>query len=321
MKFTIPFKIKKVVLFLIILLFFGIPVFAQNEDLDIKDYGFQITEMSIPKLAPTGYKSILTVELNDPLYPKKEYEVGFWIIGKQLRDRGYSYPIVVFPSNFMGRVEREVFDLVESVDIMPALKVNPPPSYSGQGHFKYIIRPDTLYNYVTVALKNSDGGQTPIDFQKDVTVTGVFVRPLRAKTNERLAIAESDEKIAKIQTDSIPEVLAERKLMDSNKSYTVSESSLQIGLYDHRNIDNDIVTIYLNQKIIVENLQLKRKKQFFEILLKPGENTITLHAENLGEVAPNTAAILIKSRSEEFMAVLESDLGQSEFFTIVYRPE
>jgi len=316
-----PFTIKRTFLSLILLMIFNFSMSSQDKELDIDDYGFQITKMSISKLAPTGYESILTVKLDNPLNAKKEYEVGFWIIGKQLRDRGYSYPIEVFPSNFIGMVNREIFDLVESVDIMPTLKVNPPPSYTGQGHFKFTIRPDTLYNYITVALKNDDWGQTPIDFRKDVTVTGVFVRPLRAKPNDGLPTTEVDEEIVKVQVDSIPEILAERKLMDSKKSYTVSESTIEIGLYDHRNIDKDVVTIYLNDKIIDENLQLKRKKQFYEIQLNPGKNIIALHTENLGEVAPNTAAILIKSKSQEFIAVIESDLGQSEFFTIVYEPE
>lgn len=109
--------------------------------------------------------------------------------------------------------------------------------------------------------------------------------------------------------------------MDSKKSYTISEKSLQIGLYDHRNIDKDVVTIYLNDSIVVESLQLERKKKFFDIELRPGKNTITLHAENLGDVGPNTAAILIKSKKQEFMAVLVSDLGQSQFFTLVYEEE
>ncbi|MGS0524978.1 hypothetical protein ACU8V7_06990 [Zobellia nedashkovskayae] len=85
-----------------------------------------------------------------------------------------------------------------------------------------------------------------------------------------------------------------------------------------RRIDNDIVTIYLNGEIAVEHVQLKSKKQFFDLTLEPGQNIITLHAENLGEVAPNTAAILIKTETEEFMAVLESDLGQSSYFKLLY---
>ncbi|MGI9553034.1 MAG: hypothetical protein ACR2MT_17645 [Aurantibacter sp.] len=307
------FKLKKTASILIVLTISAYALQGQKENPGTKDYGFQITELGIPKLAPSGYESILTVELNNPLHPKKEYEMGFWIIGKQLQDRGYSYPIAVFPSNFMGSVTRDVFKLVESFDLMPKLTVNPPPSYTGRGHFTFIIRPDTLYNHVTVALKNNNLGKSPINFREDVTVTGVFVRPFAAKTSD-------NNQAVPTQVD-LPEKIAERQLIDSNENYFVSEKEIQIGLYDHRNIDSDVVTIYLNDEIIIESLQLKRKKQFFDVQLKPGNNTITLHAENLGEVAPNTAAILIKSKSKEFMAVLESDLGQSEYFTLICEPK
>ncbi|TMM58087.1 hypothetical protein FEE95_01280 [Maribacter algarum] len=303
---------------LFIFLFYVILLQAQKEKLTVKDYGFQITEMGIPKRAPSGYESILTVKLNKPLYPKKAYEVGFWIIGRQLRNQGYSYPINIFPSNFMGPVNGQVFDQVESIEILPALKVLPPPSYSGRGHFTFVIRPDTIYNYITIALKNSDWGRSPINFSKDVTVTGVFVRPFTEKQKEEDKIIENNERII-IPEETLPNKIAERVLIDSKKSYSISERIISIGLYDHRNIDKDRVTIYHNDKIVVQNLELKRKKKMFEIRLEPGANRITLHAKNLGEVAPNTAAILIKTKTQEYEAVLASDLGQSQYFTLIYK--
>ena len=285
-----------------------------------KDFGFQITEMGIPKLAPSGYESILTVKLNKPLYPKQAYEVGFWIIGRQLRDRGYSYPITIFPSNFMDSVDEQIFNQVESVEILPALEVLPPPSYSGRGHFTFVIRPDTIYNYLTVVLKNRNWGRSSINFREDVTVTGVFVRPLAEKREKEQEAVVKDKPVA-TPKEVVPEKVAERILIDSKKSYSISERKVTIGLYDHRNIDKDRVTIYLNDKIVVENLELKRKKKMFDIVLQPGKNLIMLHAENLGEVAPNTAAILIKSNSQRYEAVLVSDLGQSQYFTLICEPE
>lgn len=291
---------------------------GQNEELTIEDYGFQIKQLSLAKLAPYGYEAVHTVELTNPLYAGKAYEVGFWIFGKQLTDRSYSFPINVFPSNFMGRVDEMVFELVESVDIMPSLQVSPPPSYTSKGHFKFIIRPDTLYSQITIVLKNRDWGQgSIINFNEDITVTGVFVKPLKEQRNKEMTVVEIEKSVS-LNEETIPEKIAERILIDSKKSYSVSEQNISIGLYDHRNIDKDRVTIYLNNKIVVENLELKRKKKIFNIKLKPGKNLIALHAENLGEVAPNTAAILIKSKSKEYEAVLASDLGQSQYFTLIY---
>lgn len=287
---------------------------GQEKELTIADYGFQINENSISKKAPSGYESVLTVDLNNPLLPDKAYEVGFWIFGRQLQDRGYSYPIQVFPSNFIAQVKPEVFRLVKANDIMPKLEVNPPPTYKTQGHFTFVIRPDTIYHQVTVALKLDQMMRPPINIKKDVTVTGLFVQPL-LENAETITEDKQGEIIAKT-----PKAIAARKLIDSEKSYTVSQNEVTIGLYDHRNIDKDRVTIYLNNTILVKDLELKKKKKFFKASLKPGKNTITLHAENLGEVAPNTAAISISTKSQEFMGVLESDLGQSQFFTIIYEP-
>jgi len=127
----------------------------------------QITELSSPQLAPNGYESILSVKLDQPLKPEKAYEVGFWIIGRQLKDRGYSYPINVFPSNSIASVDEQVFNQVESsAEVLPVLEVLPPPSYSGRGHFTFIIRPHSDYNYVTIALKNRDASLSTINFRK-----------------------------------------------------------------------------------------------------------------------------------------------------------
>jgi len=304
---------------LVALVFSAYRLTAQQSEAEKRDYGFQITEMSIPKLAPDGYESVKTVALRKPLYPGKAYEVGFWIFGPQLPDRGYSFPLQVFPSNFMGAVNREIFKLVEANEIMPKLAVSPPPSYTSRGHFTFVIRPDTLYNYVTVALKVANWERPPIDLRNDITVTGVFVRPvLNTIKKELKTTIKEPTPILKTSKEKLPETLAERLLIDSEKSYTVADSEISIGLYDHRNIDRDRVTIYLNEQIITKNYELKRKKKFFEAQLRPGKNTITLHAENLGEVSPNTAAIVIKSNSKEFRAVLESDLGTSQYFTLVY---
>ncbi len=195
------------------------------------DYGFRLTALGIPISAPDGYESAQTFELNHPLQPEMAYEIGFWIIGKQLQDRGYSYPI---------------------------------------------------------------------DFRQDVTVTGVFVRPIAS---------EAQEQDYEIIANTASERIAERILIDSKKKYIVGQPHISIGLYDHRNIDKDVVTIYVNDKIVIENLGLKRQRYFFEVPLRPGANTITLHAENLGKVSPNTAAIIIKSDSKEYAAILGIGLG------------
>ncbi len=272
-----------------------------------------LSELEVPQIAPVGYESIVSAKLSEALQSGVAYEIGFWIFGRQLPDQSYSYPIAVFPSG-QSISNENVLDIVEAVQPQPQLEVHPPPTYATRGHFTFIIRPDQAYDHVTIALKNKSNQPSPIDFNKDITVTGIAVKPLPSR---------SKEKTSPVKTEGVthtppPDKIADRILIDSEKSYTVLVDEIQLGLYDHRRIDNDIVTIYLNGIVAVKHVKLKRKKQFFDLALQLGKNIITLHAENLGEVAPNTAAILIKTKKQEFMAVLESDLGQSSYFTLVY---
>ncbi|NNE76692.1 MAG: hypothetical protein HKN31_06420 [Pricia sp.] len=293
---------------------------AQRTNPSKPENAVQILEMDAPKKLPLGYESIVSFELSTPLESGKAYEVGFWIFGRQLQEQGYSYPIVLFPSYNTASIKRNVLKEVEANDSLPKLEVKPPPSFTAKGHFTFTVRPNQRYNTITIALEHTSRKKAPIDFQRDITVTGMFVRALLDR-NEKRKLNAVNKLITTNPPRLLPETLAERKLMNSQKSDTLSERRVRIGLYDHRNIDKDIVTIYLNDKIVVAQLELNQKKQFFDITLRPGLNTITLHAENLGEVAPNTAAILIKGKTKEFFAVLESDLGQSQYFTLICNPE
>ncbi len=313
--------------FITVLIIAGPVLYAQQNNNHKRDSGIQISVLDLTETAPEGYVAIKTVKLNTPLRPDSIYELGFWIFGPQPKVKGYSFPIQVFPSNRSDLVEPNIFDLVSPTTDFPKLEMKPPPSYTSKGHFTFVIRPDTLYHYMTIALRAKNSELPPIQLKSDITVTGIFVRPLPEIKEEETedtteSIAESTVPLPAVRAESAERAeRAERKLINSNKSYSVAERELSIGLFDHRNIDNDRVTIYLNDDILVKDLTLKKQKQFFKATLRPGKNTITLHAENLGEVAPNTAAILIKNQSQEFMAVLESDLGASQFFTLIYNPD
>ncbi|WP_289061650.1 hypothetical protein [uncultured Zobellia sp.] len=275
------------------------------------------SELEMPQRAPLGYESIVTVKLKEPLQLGKAYEIGFWIFGRQLPDQSYSYPIAVFPSDH-GTINANVLDSVDAVQSEPELTVHPPPSYTSRGYFTFTIRPDKAYDHVTIALKIESKQSSLIDFNKDITVTGIAVKALPSRPKDKTGLLKKE----RVTHTNPPDKIADRILIDSKKTYTVREKRVRLALYDHRRIDDDIVTIYLNGTVAIQHIKLKRKKQFFNLTLQPGKNTITLHAENLGEVAPNTAAILIQTKTEEFMAVLESDLGQSSYFTLVYqKPE
>lgn len=89
-----------------------------------------------------------------------------------------------------------------------------------------------------------------------------------------------------------------------------------ISLWDHKKIDGDIISFYVNGKKVVSEHTLdgpNNKKTFDITLSNNGYNYVTLLAHNLGNISPNTAAVSING--EEF--TLRSNLKTNGAFDIV----
>ena len=135
-----------------------------------------------------------------------------------------------------------------------------------------------------------------------------------------LPVTETSESLSpQIQVENLPLASSKDKrlLKASTTTISVEQATARIGLYDHKRVDGDIVTIFLNDRILVENHLLTKAVAYFELPLNTGENSIVLFAENLGRVVPNTAAIIIESGQQREEVVLRSDLEQSEYFTVI----
>lgn len=120
-----------------------------------------------------------------------------------------------------------------------------------------------------------------------------------------------------------PRVLRERENNLVRTIYT-DEEDIQIDIYDNGTIDNDTISLYHNNKLVVSNARLS----YTPITYKLKCNAVDYHhefvivAENLGEIPPNTALMVItvgktKKRFEIFLASNES---RNAKVVIEYRP-
>lgn len=103
----------------------------------------------------------------------------------------------------------------------------------------------------------------------------------------------------------------DRKVNISKQIRTKSKSA-QIKFWDHGKIDNDIISIYLNGKKIVDNVKLSGIKEEISIELNDEQNYFVFHAENLGEIPPNTASFEIEHDGKTENVVLNGDLNHSD---------
>jgi len=100
----------------------------------------------------------------------------------------------------------------------------------------------------------------------------------------------------------------------------VDESKIKIMLWDKNRMDGDLVSIYLNGKLIEENLEVSKIKKEINIQLQTGSNLIVMHAINLGRIPPNTATIGTDKTKRKFTTLI-SDLKKSGAFEIIYNPD
>ncbi len=93
----------------------------------------------------------------------------------------------------------------------------------------------------------------------------------------------------------------------------VSGGPLKLQLYDNGSIDYDSVSVYLNDQILIPKVKLDHKAIRKTILLDSTRdyNEITMFAENLGTIPPNTAALIIYDGEKRHELILTSDLNKS----------
>ncbi len=103
----------------------------------------------------------------------------------------------------------------------------------------------------------------------------------------------------------------------------VSERKLTLRVYDNGIVDNDSVSIFYNGKLIAEKKRLSEKP--FQIDLELDENAplheITMFAENLGTIAPNTALIVVTTGTERYELHSSASLTENAVITFEYKPK
>ena len=124
------------------------------------------------------------------------------------------------------------------------------------------------------------------------------------------------------QIDLLPSKVEERKVVIKKQSIEVESNKVLLEIFDHKKEDGDIVSLNFNGKWILKKKKLaKRPFKFVIELNEKGENYLLLHAENLGEIPPNTIAVRYYLEGRPKLVVLNSDLDQSEMILLKSKSE
>ncbi len=107
---------------------------------------------------------------------------------------------------------------------------------------------------------------------------------------------ETQETEATSKKIQIPKVLIERE-NNLVRTITTSEENIQVDFYDNGTIDNDTISVYHNNELVISNGRLTYSALTIKIKCTKTDNhhEIVVVAENLGDIPPNTAYMVVQA--------------------------
>lgn len=104
----------------------------------------------------------------------------------------------------------------------------------------------------------------------------------------------------------------------------VDTGTIRLDFYDNAQIDGDSITVTLDNKVLVSNQKLGIRPITMDVKvdLEHTEQEITMIADNLGSIPPNTAMLIVTAGNRKYRLFLTSDKQKSAQVRIIYeKPE
>ena len=115
-------------------------------------------------------------------------------------------------------------------------------------------------------------------------------------------VASGDKK-----TNAAPDI--QGRSVKEIKTINVKNKKFTVDVYDDGDIDNDIVSVYYNGVQIITKKSLSTNPLSLTLTVEPGKsNELVLFAENLGNIPPNTALMIINDGPNRHEVRLSADM-------------
>lgn len=100
----------------------------------------------------------------------------------------------------------------------------------------------------------------------------------------------------------------------------VDTGMLKLEFYDNAEIDGDSITVTLDNKTLVSNQRLGIRPivMYVKVDLEHPEQELTMIADNLGSIPPNTAMLIVTAGKRKYHLFLSSDKQKSAQVRIIY---
>jgi hypothetical protein len=111
--------------------------------------------------------------------------------------------------------------------------------------------------------------------------------------------------------DTIP--MVETRQKNYIREIVLDNDHIRVEIYDNGTIDYDSISLHLNGKEVLAKTMLNHRSVKINLQLDPNRefNELSMFAENLGMIPPNTAALIVRDGQKEYQLLLQSDFSKS----------
>jgi hypothetical protein len=138
-------------------------------------------------------------------------------------------------------------------------------------------------------------------------------------------VAKSIFPVDVYQNDTLVKLQKNLKLKNREKdlvqTLTIDTSFIKIELYDNAEIDDDTVTVFLNNTLLLYKKRLTGKPLVLNVTAFPNtEYELMMYADNLGRIPPNTSLMVITAGRKRYQLHLSSSEEKSAVVRFRYEP-
>jgi hypothetical protein len=100
----------------------------------------------------------------------------------------------------------------------------------------------------------------------------------------------------------------------------IQNETIRVDLYDNGVVDGDSVSLFYNGKLILSHQRLSEKAITLTLNVNTNKaiNDLTMYADNLGEIPPNTALMVVTDGDNRYEVPVTSDLKNSGTIRFIY---
>lgn len=130
------------------------------------------------------------------------------------------------------------------------------------------------------------------------------------------------EQVKQNTTKPAPGIQFEKRSTDIIKTIEIQEESFRVDLYDNGEVDGDTISLFYNGQLLLSHRRLGLQPITLNLQAKSGKeiNELTMYAENLGSIPPNTAVMVVTDGDNRYEVRIASDLKKSGTIRFVHKP-